>query len=239
MLAAARKHQKRRFAGKKLVRVKHNRGRVRLLAEDDERVRRRSIPDDGVGKLLGPEHRIETGECDVRGDEEYGRSERQAYGGRNLFPLEAQDPADSGTDKQSSGSQRRRKTQRRERCAREIEEVRHGQRVIPHAAVSQHGADVCHVGQIARVPQSPGKGRCGKHANHGKYRLPAGEPAGGEQRMGAVGAFVRRAVHSAFFFNACNHAGDKDEQRRPHRKGVVLLVGGDGEEQQAECGEEA
>jgi hypothetical protein len=42
----------------------------------------------------------------------------------------------------------------------------------------------------------------------------------------------------AVFFNAGHYAGDEDEQRRPDREGVVLLIGRDGEEEQRPGGEE-
>ncbi len=46
------------------------------------------------------------------------------------------------------------------------------------------------------------------------------------------------SVRSATFFIAGENAGDQDQERRPCGKGVVLLVGGDGEEEQGECGKE-
>ncbi len=68
--------------------------------------------------------------------------------------------------------------------------------------------------------------------------MSAGEPGCGEQRVAAIRVRVGTAVQAALLFNAGYHRGDKDEQRRPHREGVVLLVRGDGEEEQRPGGEE-
>ena len=61
-------------------------------------------------------------------------------------------------------------------------------------------------------------------------RLRAAEPFLREQRLLAFGA--------AAFFDVGERDCKEHEQRRPCREGVVLLVGGDGEEEQREPGEE-
>ena len=208
MLAAAREHQERRLAWKKLVRIKDDRRGVGLVAVDDEGVGGRAFGDDGVGHGLGAEHGLEAGKGDVRGDEEDGQGEGDADGGGEVLLLQAQQPAGGGADEQSDGGEDGGQAQRGKRGAGEVEEVGHGERVVANGAMRQQGADVGDIGQIARDPESPGEGGGGEHADDGEGGLRAGEPGGGEQGVLPGGAPVRGA---AVFFDAGHDAGDEDE----------------------------
>ena len=77
----------------------------------------------------------------------------------SCLPLMPQQPAHGRADKQSNGGQDGGQAQRSKRCAGEVEEVGHGERVIAHAAVGQQRADVVNKGQMARFPQSPAEDR--------------------------------------------------------------------------------
>ena len=73
--------------------------------------------------------------------------------------------------------------------------------------------------------------------------VAASTPTTAKTACAPVSQAVRKqrllAFRSRDFLNVGEHAGDQDQQRRPCGKGVVLLIGRDGEEEQRECGEEA
>ena len=100
--------------------------------------------------------------------------------------------------------------------------------------MGQHGADVSDEGPIARVPQAPGQGRCGQHADRGKRGL---RPVG--QAVDSSGAATPARPPRRAVFNACKHPGNQNEERRPHHEGVVLLVGRNRKEDQREGREQA
>ena len=188
MLAATRHHHQRRLAVEKGVRIKDDRRCVGLFAVDDEGVGGRGFFHDGVGQRFGTEHRFKAGKRDMRGDEEDGQGEGYADGGGKVFAFDAQQPAHGRPHEQSDGGQDGGQAESGKRSASEVKEVRHGERIIAHAAVGQHGADVGHKGQAARIPQAPAEGRCGEHADDGKDRLRVAEPGRREQRFAAQSA---------------------------------------------------
>ena len=99
--------------------------------------------------------------------------------------------------------------------------MRHGKRVVAYSAMRQQGADVVHKRKMARLPQAPAKHNGGENADNGKDSLHAGQPGGGKQRFAAL----RSALGSALLLDAGHHGGDENQQRRPHREGVVLMIG--------------
>ena len=108
--------------------------------------------------------------------------------------FKAQQPTHRRADEQGDGGNCGRQAEGGKRSPGEVEEVGHGEGVIAHAAMRQQGADVGHIGQVARVPQSPGQDAGGEHADDRKDRLRAGEPGGGKQRLGGIGLAVWSAV---------------------------------------------
>src|SRR5271166_2800016 len=88
---------------------------------------------------------------------------------------------------------------------------------------------------MARIPQAPAEGLGDEHSYEGKDRLRIAQPGRGEQRFTAA----QSAMKSVVPLNAGQHRGDQNEQRRPGRESVVLLIRGEGKEKQNEGGKEA
>jgi hypothetical protein len=221
------------------VRVKDDRGGVGLVAEDDEGVGGRAFLMMVSANCLELSMGSKRAKAMCAAMRKTAKVRATLTVAARCFSLERSSQPTAGTDEQRDGGQRGGQAQRGKRWAGEVEEVGHGERVAAHAAVRQQGADVGHEGQVARVPQAPAEGRGGReHADDGEDGLRAGEPAVESSGL-LLGPFVRVPSGRAVLFNAGQHAGDEDEQRRPDREGVVLLVGGDGEEEQSPGGEEA
>src|SRR5215469_8941348 len=104
--------------------------------------------------------------------------------------------------------------------------MRHGERVPANVAMSEEGAYVGDEGQVARLTKTPTEDTGNEDAGDGEESLRSAEPFLREQRLLALGA--------ASLFNSREHACDEHENRRPRRERVVLLVGGDAEEEQRE-----
>src|ERR1700678_3191848 len=77
---------------------------------------------------------------------------------------------------------------------------------------------------MTRLPKSPAERQCSQHADDGEDSLSASEPGEREQRA----SFVVTAA----LFGVGQQTCDENEQGGPCREGVVLLVGGEREEEQ-------
>ena len=102
----------------------------------------------------------------------------------------------------------------------------HGEGVVADAAVGEEVADVGDEGEVAGGPEAVGEGESDGDAEDGEGGVGEGDPAAGGFVFG-VGVF-----------GAGEGGGDEDQEREVGGEGVVLLVGGEGEEDQDEGGEE-
>src|SRR6185437_15781569 len=167
----------------------------------------------------------------MRGDED--DSEREGYGSRGLKAViaSAQHPRGDWSDQQRDGRNGGRQAQSGKRFVRKVEEVRGGERVVAYATMGEQGTDVGNVGKVARRPQPVCERGGGEYSYGGKGGLHACEPF-------ARGADPAR-VAAWSFFGASECARDKDEDGGPRWPGVVLLIGGDGKEDEDERGVDA
>ena len=111
--------------------------------------------------------------------------------------------------------------------AGEVEEARHGEGVVADAAMGEEVADVGDEGDVARDPETVGESECDGDAEYGEGRVGDGDPE------------ARGFVFGVDVFGVCECYGDEDQDREVGGEGVVLLVGGEGEEDEDERGEEA
>ena len=193
------------------------------------------VGSDGAGGLelldfggdgLRGEHGAEADEGDVRGDEEDGGGESDGAGGGEVVAFGAEEPGDGGAKGKGEGGKGGGESERGEAGAGEIEEVRHGEGVVAYAAVGEEVADVGDEGEVAGGPEAKEERDGDGKADDGEGGVGDGDPAAGG------------AVFRVGGFGAGEGCGDEDEEWEVGGEGVVLLIGGDGEEDQDECGVE-
>ena len=122
--------------------------------------------------------RFETHQRDVRSDEDDRRGEGHGDGGFEGVTATAKTPGGDGSEQEGEGGEDRGQAQGGEGWAGEVEEMRHGEGVVAHAAMRHERADVGDEGQMTRLPQSPGEQDRGGNANDHEEDLRAGEPTG-------------------------------------------------------------
>src|ERR1700733_3632642 len=136
--------------------------------------------------------------------------------------LAAKYPGEGGTEGEGQGCERGGETQGSEAGAGEIEEMGHGERVVSYAAMGEEVADVGDEGEAAGAPETVGQGDGDGEADDGKGGVADDYPAAGRL------VFVVEAL------GAHEGGAEEDEEWEIGGEGVVLLVGGDGEEDQDE-----
>ena len=99
--------------------------------------------------------------------------------------------------------------------------MRHGEGVAADGAVGEEVADVFHEGKAARGPKAEGEG-----GGDGEAEGSVGDVRGEECAGGVAG------------FGLCECDAEEHQQRGIGGDGVVLLVGGEGEEDEGDGGEE-
>src|SRR5215472_9403368 len=112
---------------------------------------------DGGGEIARGEHGREADERDVRGDEEGCGGDGDGRGGGERVTACAQDPCGERADGEGEGGERGGESKSGEGLAGEVEEMRHGERVVADAAVREEGADVWNEGKVTRGPEAVGE----------------------------------------------------------------------------------
>src|SRR4051812_46510500 len=92
-------------------------------------------------------------------------------------------PTDGWADEQAESGDQRGEPQGRERWAREVEEVGHGECVSTHFAVREKLSDIGDVGEIARLPQAVEEEGGDENARDGEEGLCNAEPSLREDRL--------------------------------------------------------
>ncbi len=116
--------------------------------------------------------------------------------------------------------------QRCEGLRGQVEDVRHGERVLADGAVCEQRADVGVVGQVARAPHAVEQRDGGGQAQADEESMREGDGAARFKRAG-VGLLGAR-----------DGGRDQQQQRQVGGERVVLLVGREREEQQHDDGED-
>src|SRR6185437_10225074 len=92
---------------------------------------------DGGGEVAGGEHGREADERDVRGEKKRCSGDGDGCGGGERVAASAEGPCSERADGEGDGGECGRKPEGSEGWAGEIEEVRHGERVVADTAVGE------------------------------------------------------------------------------------------------------
>ena len=179
-------------------------------------------------KSLRGEHGREADEGDVRGDEEDGGGEGDGGSGGEMAALCAQQPRDGRAEAKAMAASAAGRRSAAKLGIGEVEEVRHGEGVVADVAMGEEVADVGDEGEVARAPEA------------------VGESVTAMARPRTVKAAWAKVIQrredlsvGEGVFGAGERGGDEDQEREVGGEGVVLLIGGEGEEDEDERGEEA
>ena len=181
---------------------------------------------DANGKVFGGEDGCEAGQGDVSGNEEECAGEGDAGGGSDVAALHAKSPGDGWAEAKSQEGEDGGEAEGGEGLAGQVEQMRGGEGVVADGAVGEEVADVWNEGEVAGVPEAVGQGG-------GDQCSENGEGGVGEADVAAAG-FVDRVG----LLGAGDGGAGEEEDGEPGREGVVLLVGGEGEEEEDEGCEE-
>ncbi len=141
------------------------------------------------------------------------------------------EPCCGRADEKGEGSEDSGEAKGGKAGAGEVEESRHGEGIVADAAVGEQVADVGNEGDVARGPEAIGEGERDGDAEDGEGGMGCGDPAAGE--------FCLRVCSGEGLLRAFEGGGDEDEEWEVRRKGVVLLIGGEGEEGKDERSKDA
>jgi len=177
---------------------------------------------DGVGEGLRGEHRCEAGEGNVGSDEEDRRRDGDGCGGGEMAALRAEEPRYCWAKAECECCESGGKAERGEAGAGEVEETGHGEGVVADAAAGEEIADVGHEGEVTRCPETVGECDSDGDAQDGEDGVCSGDQT------------ARGWVEGEGLFGAGEGCGEEDQEWEVHGEGVVLLVGGQREEDQDE-----
>ena len=167
----------------------------------------------------------------MRGDKEYGGGERDGGGGGEMAvagaeQLGAEGPGDGGAEGEGGEGERGGQAEGGEAGAGEVEERGHGEGVVADAAMGEEFSDVWDEGEMARGVEAVGQRSGDGEADGGEGGVSEGDPAAGGFFC-VVGGF-----------GAGESCGEEHQEREVGGEGVVLLIGGEGEEEEDEGGED-